>query len=395
MFYRYLVEKNPNVKYEYERYVQENLQEHYTNRLKHWRILFSLNWHYRVRKKTQPLLFWDQGSYLTTKQDEECKKEYAPEVRDIVGDVYNGSLKPACEIYEKIMNDFPTATKLLVCPYSGTGDVYLVGLYLQNYIKKQNIKDYVLAVIGRANYKVANLFAINNVVQISQDEADKLTYLYMVVGDEFQGIGIMHHDPMQNYCGILENIRNVKETRFVDMYIYNVFCCNVQDGKQLPEFNYESKRIADLFFKHRLEPNNTVVLSPYVNTLPAIPPWVWVELAKRLKLEGYVVGTNCGGPSEKAVEGTIELRFDYDISVPVLEKCGYFIGIRSGFCDIVSSAKCKKIIIYQPYIFWGDGSNLDYFSLNKNELCDDAIEIEYVGIQFYKMIDQIIKCVKE
>ena len=35
MFYRYLVEKNPNVKYEYERYVQENLQEHYTNRLKH------------------------------------------------------------------------------------------------------------------------------------------------------------------------------------------------------------------------------------------------------------------------------------------------------------------------------------------------------------------------
>ena len=137
------------------------------------------------------------------------------------------------------------------------------------------------------------------------------------------------------------------------------------------------------------------MLSPYVNTLPAIPPWVWVELAKRLKLEGYVVGTNCGGPSEKAVEGTIELRFDYDISVPVLEKCGYFIGIRSGFCDIVSSAKCKKIIIYQPYIFWGDGSNLDYFSLNKNELCDDAIEIEYVGIQFYKMIDQIIKCVKE
>ena len=161
MFYRYLVGKNPNVKYEYERYVQENLQEHYTNRLKHWRILFSLNWHYRVRKKTQPLLFWDQGSYLTTKQDKECKKEYAPEVRDIVGDVYNGSLKPACEIYEKIMNDFPTATKLLVCPYSGTGDVYLVGLYLQNYVKKQNIKDYVLAVIGRANYKVANLFAIN------------------------------------------------------------------------------------------------------------------------------------------------------------------------------------------------------------------------------------------
>ena len=204
----------------------------------------------------------------------------------------------------------------------------------------------------------------------------------------------MHHDPTQNYCGILENLRNINETKFIDMYIHNIFMCDIVKDREFPKFNYTSKKINDLFIKYRLEPNNTVILSPYVNTLPAIPWWVWIELAKKLKMAGYMVCTNCGSPNEKEIEGTVALRFSYDISVPVIEKCGFFIGIRSGFCDVISTAKCKKIIIYQPYIFWGEGTNLDYFSLNKNKFCNDAIEIEYEGVEFLKLIDQIVGQIK-
>ena len=57
--YNWAVRKNENVKYEYERYVQENLLEHYESRGKHWKILWKLNWHYRVNKKTEPLLYFD------------------------------------------------------------------------------------------------------------------------------------------------------------------------------------------------------------------------------------------------------------------------------------------------------------------------------------------------
>lgn len=60
MLYELIVNTNSNVKYEYERYVQENLEEHYTNRLRQWKILFSLNWHYRVLRSKKPLLYWDQ-----------------------------------------------------------------------------------------------------------------------------------------------------------------------------------------------------------------------------------------------------------------------------------------------------------------------------------------------
>lgn len=58
--YNWAVRKNDNVKYEYERYVQENLLEHYESRGRHWKILWKLNWHYRVKRKTEPLLYFDK-----------------------------------------------------------------------------------------------------------------------------------------------------------------------------------------------------------------------------------------------------------------------------------------------------------------------------------------------
>ena len=59
--YNFLVRKNENVQYEYERYVMQNTIEHYENRMKHWKILFKLNWHYRVKKNSAPLLYWDNN----------------------------------------------------------------------------------------------------------------------------------------------------------------------------------------------------------------------------------------------------------------------------------------------------------------------------------------------
>lgn len=60
--YYYMVKKNKDVQYEYERYVIENMIEHYKNRFKHWKILLKLNWHYRIKKSTKRLLFEDKGS---------------------------------------------------------------------------------------------------------------------------------------------------------------------------------------------------------------------------------------------------------------------------------------------------------------------------------------------
>lgn len=86
-FYDYMVRKNENVRYEYERYVQEHLLEHYESRWKHWKILWKLNWHYRIRKKNEPLLYWDKKAdqpgqnsmerVLTSKREIPREKETA------------------------------------------------------------------------------------------------------------------------------------------------------------------------------------------------------------------------------------------------------------------------------------------------------------------------------
>jgi len=55
-FYYFLVEKNPNIRDEYQGYVNAHLSEHQKNRKRSWRLLLKLNWHYRfLRKKTRLL----------------------------------------------------------------------------------------------------------------------------------------------------------------------------------------------------------------------------------------------------------------------------------------------------------------------------------------------------
>lgn len=70
--YDYVVRKNENVRYEYERYVMEHTIEHYENRIKHWKILWKLNWHYRVKRKSDKMLYFD---FQSQKEEKKVKSE--------------------------------------------------------------------------------------------------------------------------------------------------------------------------------------------------------------------------------------------------------------------------------------------------------------------------------
>ena len=55
----FFVRKNGRVWYEYERYVREHMEEHHLHRIRHLRVLFKLNWFYRIKKGNTPYLYWD------------------------------------------------------------------------------------------------------------------------------------------------------------------------------------------------------------------------------------------------------------------------------------------------------------------------------------------------
>jgi hypothetical protein len=60
-----------------------------------------------------------------------------------------------------------------------------------------------------------------------------------------------------------------------------------------------------------------------------------------------------------------------------LNAAGFFVGVRSGLCDIISASSCKKIIIYEKDGFFYKCSPYEYFSLQRMGLCGGALELEY------------------
>jgi hypothetical protein len=131
------------------------------------------------------------------------------------------------------------------------------------------------------------------------------------------------------------------------------------------------------------------VLSPYSNTLLDLNPEFWEKISEKLKAAGYCVCTNCGNDTEKEVKGTKRLFVALDMAPQVIEKAGYFIGVRSGFCDCISAAKAKLIVLYDKKNRFFNCSAYEYFSLNNMGLTSDAVEIEYERLEDEKLIYEV------
>jgi len=60
-------------------------------------------------------------------------------------------------------------------------------------------------------------------------------------------------------------------------------------------------------------------------------------------------------------------------AISIVEAAGIFIGLRSGLCDVISSAKAEKIIIYPDRVYQG-GKYIDFYSLKNMGLSEEAEE---------------------
>jgi len=66
---------------------------------------------------------------------------------------------------------------MFVAPYTGIGDIYLAGLFFKEYLKKNNINEYVFVVVNGACKKVAEMFGIKNIIVTSFKTSEDLTQL--------------------------------------------------------------------------------------------------------------------------------------------------------------------------------------------------------------------------
>ncbi len=266
---------------------------------------------------------------------------------------------------------------IFLCPYTGTGDIYLIGTFWEEYVRRNGIEDYIFVVITKACEKVTRLFDIKNVELCKKKHYAAWLIDYYLYDRDKGNITILNDCWPQVHTNQVEWFRGYKGLYFTQLFRRFVFDLPDDVKPHHPKFKEQSQRIRPIFDEYGLIPNKTVILSPYSNTLSDLPGGFWEELAAALLDRGYCVVTNSSGKTEPAVKGTQGVFFPLDIAPQFIEAAGAFIGIRSGFCDVISGADAKKIILYDAGNRFYMGSAFAYFNLKDMELCDDAVEIEF------------------
>lgn len=304
---------------------------------------------------------------------------------DNISDYFKGK-----KIYRTIRNKYP-GKKIFFCPYTGTGDIYLIGTFLPQYIRENNIKDYVVVVVSKACEMVADIFSFDNVMQIDGPEATKSLIRYYMVSPEKCDIMVLNDCWRDIYTNPIQWIRGLHGMDFAEMFRRFVFYLDENAKLEHPTFKNVDSELDKIFSELDLHAGRTVILAPYATTLADMPTSFWENIAKWLLDRGFDVCTNCGSPDEREVNGTKRLFFPLNIAPQLIERAGYFIGIRSGFCDVISGAKAKKIILYDKANFFFNCSAYDYFSLRKMGLSNDAIEIEYDNTLISELEEEVKK----
>lgn len=275
------------------------------------------------------------------------------------------------EIYKNIVGKYGNETRIFICPYCALGDVYLVGKYLGDYCKKMHIASYLVTVIGSSCKKVLNLFGISQIEVLKQDESNRLLQTLIFYGLKECNTEILHHRlPYTAGIGVLGNYRNIC---FNSHFKYTIFNMEEKDSGKLPQKTEDSSFIDNYFEQNGMVKGKTVIMSPYANTVTSLPDGFWEETAITYKNKGYIVCTNSCGAEEPAIKGTKPVFFPLTEAISIVEAAGIFIGLRSGLCDVISSAKAEKIIIYPDRVYQG-GKYIDFYSLKNMGLSEEAEE---------------------
>lgn len=223
-----------------------------------------------------------------------------------------------------------------------TGDTYIQLAMIDCYRKKKNISSYKIVADSAGCRDLAKLFREKNLIEMNGYKVDSIEKAYMLLGSKKLNVTILFpwtYSLYFNRC----RIRMTERFHFMDTYQYYVFHLHEKAQLRIPVFQpLTTDKTTELIRKGFVR-GKTVYMAPDANSVTRLDSEIWNQMIEGLIQKGYAVIVN----AEQA-EGYHAPNYfcTYAESVPILEYAGFFIGLRSGFCDIISSARCRKIIIY-------------------------------------------------
>lgn len=291
-------------------------------------------------------------------------------------------------IYQQLMMKLHGSNRwLFVFPYGGSGDIYMACIFLKQFLKREKIDDYLLLADERLALKTLRLFFPRGGRLITQEAKKQILDAWA-----FCGSGIMHVKPLLYWGWRTKRYPNPDSSMditFLDVMKYDVYGYGREMPWQIPKRRADGGSYArDLFETRHFKKGKTVILAPYAGSYHSgISLKLWEAIAKRLADRGYCVCTNSAGDSEPVVAGTQQIFFPLQYAVDVVDYAGGFIGVRSGFCDILSASSAVFVVLYERAL---NAVKYEYFSFVRMGLKKDAREFVYSGENEDFLIEQIV-----
>lgn len=223
-----------------------------------------------------------------------------------------------------------------------TGDTYIQLMLVGNWIRENGTHSYVLLGDPTGIEGLKRVFGDIDFIHITGYRAECIEKTYMLLGGDILNLTIMFpwtYTLYFNRC----RVRMTEGFNFMDTYKWYVFGLKADVMFTVPVFRKLDNRMRYELKKKGIINNKTVIIAPEANSVTRLPIKFWNEVIKELEKRGYRVFINCEGKNDYVAK---TIFFSYWESVPLIDFAGYFVAIRSGLCDIVSSSCAKKIILY-------------------------------------------------
>lgn len=240
---------------------------------------------------------------------------------------------------EDLKRSYPDYFRIF-CPFAALGDVYFCMSYLPYFLKLRKKDKYLVCVVGNACARVVSLFDDCPVIVMEQKDLDAAIQAELFMQDEQAFIA--HQD--RPYVVNLSRALYGQKITLERIYCCGVFGLPATTKPRKPKFLKRYDRL------NEIPPGKSVILSPYAKSVTAIKAEIWAQIVQEYQSKGYCCYTNVVG-REMPLPGTIPISPTIDEIQSVVEWAGTFIGIRSGLCDVIKEAACKKIALYPDYYY--------------------------------------------
>ena len=141
-------------------------------------------------------------------------------------------------------------------------------------------------------------------------------------------------------------------------YIRDLYCVGVF-GLEKGSHAFPPKYCKECSDKSIFDKGNSLILAPYAKSVVKIRESFWTNIAEQHLSKGKKVFTNVSD-DELPITGTNPINIPLDEMIDAVQYAGFFVGIRSGLCDVINYSNCDKTVVFPDA----------YYSVTKTKVCD-------------------------